>query len=552
MTNKEYADFLLPGVEHTWEDYEKMYPERELPEGAIVTRYAPSPTGLPHMGNFFQCFMSKVFSNQTKGVFFIRIEDTDTERTVENGIQNILDALRPFKIEFTEGYISETEERGNYGPYKQSDRMNIYKAFAKKLIEEEKAYASFLSKEELEEIRTKQAANKERLGIYGRYAKDRNLSKEEVINKINNGESYIIRMKSPGSFFNKVKFTDLIKGTIEMPENDIDEVIIKSDGLPTYHFAHVIDDHLMRTNVVIRGDEYVSSTNKHLQMFEMLGFEPVRYAHIAPLTKNDEGTIRKISKRKDPEAKLLYYIEQGIPIEAVNLYLATITNSNFEGWLDQNPNGKIEDFKFDFKKCSSSSGTLFDLPKLLNISKNYISRLTKDEVYDATLEYAKVYDEELKDILEKYPDYSKAIFNIKRVQKKPRKDYEKYSDVKGQIWYMYDELFNKYKDEYGYDFGSITDKDEIRKIINTYIDKYYDENDDKDTWFSKIQSLCDELGYASNMKEYKENPNNYKGNVADVSTVIRVSLTTRSMTPDLYELLKLIGKEKIKERFNLI
>ena len=534
MTNKEYADFLLPNVEHTWEEYEAMYPERDLPEGAIVTRYAPSPTGLPHMGNFFQCFMSKVFSNQTKGVFFIRIEDTDTERTVENGIQNILDALRPFKIEFTEGYISETEERGNYGPYKQSDRMNIYKAFAKKLIEEDKAYASFLSKEELEEIRTKQAANKERLGIYGRYAKDRNLSKEEVINKINNGASYIIRMKSPGSFFNKVKFTDLIKGTIEMPENDIDEVIIKSDGLPTYHFAHVIDDHLMRTNVVIRGDEYVSSTNKHLQMFEMLGFEPVRYAHIAPLTKNDEGTIRKISKRKDPEAKLLYYIEQGIPIEAVNLYLATITNSNFEGWLDQNPNGKIEDFKFGFKKCSSSSGTLFDLPKLLNISKNYISRLTKDEVYDATLEYAKVYDEELKDILEKYPDYSKAIFNIEREQKKPRKDYEKYSDVKGQIWYMYDELFAKYKDEYGYDFGSITDKDEIRNIINTYIDKYYDENDDKDTWFSKIQNLCDELGYASNMKEYKENPDNFKGNIADVSTVIRVSLTTRSMTPDLY------------------
>lgn len=552
MTNKEFADFLLPNVEHTWEEYEAMYPERDLPEGAIVTRYAPSPTGLPHMGNFFQCFMSKVFSKQTKGVFFIRIEDTDTERTVENGIQNILDALRPFKIEFTEGYISETEERGNYGPYKQSDRMNIYKAFAKKLIEEEKAYASFLSKEELEEIRTKQAANKERLGIYGRYAKDRNLSKEEVINKINNGESYIIRMKSPGSFFNKVKFTDLIKGTIEMPENDIDEVIIKSDGLPTYHFAHVIDDHLMRTNVVIRGDEYVSSTNKHLQMFEMLGFEPVRYAHIAPLTKNDEGTIRKISKRKDPEAKLLYYIEQGIPIEAVNLYLATITNSNFEGWLDQNPNGKIEDFKFDFKKCSSSSGTLFDLPKLLNISKNYISRLTKDEVYDATLEYAEKYDSELLEILKKYPDYSKDIFNIERQQKKPRKDYEKYSDVKGQIWYMYDELFDKYASEYGYDYQAITDKEEIKNIINTYIDKYYDENDDKETWFNKVKELSESLGYASNMKDYKENPDNYKGSVADVSTVIRVSLTTRSQTPDLYELLRLMGKDRIKERFSRI
>ena len=552
MTNKEYADFLLPGVKHTWEEYEAMYPERNLPEGAIVTRYAPSPTGLPHMGNLFQNFMSMVFANQTGGVFYLRIEDTDTSRTVENGIEKILEAIKPFGINFTEGAISETEYKGEYGPYIQTQREDIYKAYAKKLIEEEKAYASFLSKEELEEIRLKQSANKERLGIYGRYAKDRNLSKEETVERINNGESYIIRIKSPGSFFNRVRFNDLIKGTIEMPENDIDEVIIKSDGLPTYHFAHVIDDHLMKTTHVFRDDSWVSSVPKHLQLFEMLGFEPVKYAHLAPLTKNDNGTIRKLSKRLDPEATLAFYPENGIPKEAIMLYLATITNSNFEGWLDQNPNGKISDFKFDFKKCSSSAGTLYDLPKLYNISKNYISRLTKDEVYDATLDYARNYDEELKDILEKYSDYSKAIFNIEREQKKPRKDYEKYSDVKGQIWYMYDELFNKYKDEYGYDFGSITDKDEIRNIINTYVDKYYDENDDKETWFSKIQSLCDELGYASNMKDYKENPDNYKGNVADVSTVIRVSLTTRSMTPDLYELLRLIGKEKIKERFNLI
>ena len=552
MTNKEYADFLLPNVKHTWEEYEAMYPERNLPEGAIVTRYAPSPTGLPHMGNLFQNFMSMVFANQTNGVFFLRIEDTDTSRTVEKGIEKILDAIRPFGINFTEGAISETEYKGEYGPYIQTQREDIYKAYAKKLIEEEKAYASFLSKEELEEIRLKQSANKERLGIYGRYAKDRNLSKEETIERINNGESYIIRIKSPGSFFNKVRFNDLIKGTIEMPENDIDEVIIKSDGLPTYHFAHVIDDHLMKTTHVIRGDEWVSSVPKHLQLFEMLGFEPVKYAHLAPLTKNDNGTVRKLSKRLDPEATLAFYPENGIPTEAIMLYLATITNSNFEGWLDQNPNGKISDFKFDFKKCSSSAGTLYDLPKLYNISKNYISRLTKDEVYDAALDYAKNYDEELKDILEKYPDYSKEIFNIEREQKKPRKDYEKYSDVKGQIWYMYDELFEKYRDDAGYDFGSITDKDEIRNIINTYIDKYYNDNDDKETWFSNIQKLCDELGYASNMKDYKENPDNYKGNVADVSTVIRVSLTTRSMTPDLYELLKLIGKEKIKERFNLI
>ena len=545
MTNKEYADILLPGVEKSWEEYEKMYPERDLPEGAIVTRYAPSPTGLPHMGNFFQCFISKVFSNQTNGVLFLRIEDTDTERTVENGIQNIIDALRPFNIEFTEGYISETEERGKYGPYKQSDRMDIYKAYAKKLIEEDKAYASFLSKEELEEIREKQTKSKERLGIYGRYAKDRNLSKEEVIKKINNGESYIIRIKSPGNFFNKIKYVDLIKGTIEMPENDIDEVIIKSDGLPTYHFAHVIDDHLMHTTHVIRGDEYVSSTNKHLQMFEMLGFKPVKYAHIAPLTKNDNGTIRKLSKRKDPEAKLLYYIEEGIPVEAVNLYLATITNSNFEGWLDQNPNGNID----DFKKCSSSSGTLFDLPKLYNISKNYISRLTKDEVYDRTLEYASKYDEELKELLLKYPDYSKEIFNIEREQKKPRKDYEKFSDVKGQIWYMFDELFNSY--EQNYEWQSITDKEEIKNILNSYIE-IYNESDDKETWFNKIKEVCDKLGYASDMKAYKEKPDNYKGSVADVSTVIRVASTKKSQTPDLYEILRILGKERVKERFNLV
>ena len=394
--------------------------------------------------------------------------------------------------------------------------------------------------------------SKQRIVIYGRYAKDRNLSKEEVLDRINKGEKFIIRIKSPGSFFNKIKVNDLVKGTMEMPENDIDEVIIKSDGIPTYHFASVIDDHLMHTTHVIRGDEWISSLPKHIQFNEMLGFKAPKYVHYAPLTKNDNGTIRKLSKRKDPEAAVSYFTEAGVPKEAIMLYLATVCSSNFEGWLDQNPNGNIDDFKFDFKKIPSSSGTLFDLPKLYNISKNFISRLTKDEVYDRTIEYATKYDEEFKEILEKYPDYSKDIFNIEREQKKPRKDYEKFSDVKGQVWYMYDELFDKYKDEYGYDYQGVTDKEEIKNIINTYIDKYYDVKDDKDTWFNKIKDLSDELGYASNMKDYKENPDNYKGSVADVSTVIRVSLTTRSQTPDLYDILRLLGKERIKERFNLI
>ena len=548
MTSKEYADRLLPGVKHTWEEYEKMYPERDLEKGAIVTRYAPSPTGLPHMGNLFQAFISKVFSNQTKGIFFLRIEDTDTERSIEDGVKKIIEAVKPFDMKFDEGAISDTEEEGNYGPYFQSQRKDIYQAYAKKLIEEGKAYASFASKEELDEIRREQEISKQRLGYYGRWAKDRFLSMEDTIKKIEAGEPYIIRLKSPGDFFKKVVLDDAIKGKIELPENDIDEVIIKSDGLPTYHFAHVIDDHLMRTTHIIRGDEYVSSTNKHLQMFEMLGFEAPIYCHIAPLNKNDEGTIRKLSKRKDPEARLMYYIEEGIPTDAVMLYLATITNSNFEAWLDANPNGKIEEFKFDFKKANSTNGTLFDLPKLLNISKNYLSRLTKEEMYNKTLEYTKEYDKDFYEILSKYPDYTKEILNIEREQKKPRKDYAKYSDVKNGIWYMYDELFeNK-----NYEWQNITDKEEIKTILNTYIDEYYDENDDKDTWFSKMQDLANKLGYAGNMKDYKENPDNYKGNIADVSTVIRVGLTTKSQTPDLYELLRLLGKDKIKIRFNQI
>ncbi len=550
MTNKEYAEFLLPGVEHTWEEYEKMYPERNLKEGAIVTRYAPSPTGLPHMGNLFQNFMAMVFAKQTGGIFYLRIEDTDTERTVENGIKKILKALKPFNIDFDEGVISQTEEKGIYGPYIQSKRKDIYKAYAKKLIEEDLAYASFASKEDLDEIRREQEISKQRLGYYGRWAKDRFISHEETVERIKNGEKYVIRLKSPGDFYNTVELNDLIKGKITMPENDIDEVIIKSDGLPTYHFAHAIDDHLMHTTHVIRGDEWVSSTAKHLQFFKVLGFKPPKYAHLAPLTKNDEGTVRKLSKRKDPEASLMYYIENGIPTQAVMLYLATITNSNFEAWLDANPNGKISEFKFDFKKANSSNGTLFDLPKLLNISKNYISKLTKDEVYDKVLEYSKNYDNEFYDLLVKYEDYSKSIFNIEREQKKPRKDYSKFSDIKNQVWYMYDELWNNaYKD---YEWQKITDINEIKVILNTYINDLYDENDDKDTWFNKIKSLCDKLGYASDMKVYKANPESFKGSVADISTVIRVALTTKSMTPDLYELLRLIGKDRIKKRFNEI
>lgn len=548
MTNKEFASFLLPNVKHTWEEYEQMYPKRNLGKDAIVTRYAPSPTGLPHMGNLLQCFMAMHFARYSNGVFFLRVEDTDTERTVDNGVSKILDVLKNFDIKFDEGMISDTEEIGVYGPYLQSKRKDIYQAYAKKLIEEDKAYPSFVSKEELDEIREYQEHTKQRLGYYGRWAKDRFITKEDAIKRIENGESFVIRMKSPGDFYRTIIVNDLIKGKIEMPENDIDEVIIKKDGLPTYHFAHAIDDHLMQTTHVIRGDEWVSSVPKHIQMFQMLGFEVPKYAHLAPLLKEDDGKKRKISKRKDPEAGLIYYHEQGIPVYAVMLYLATITNSNFEAWYDANPNASIDDFKFEFKKVGSSGGAVYDLEKLTNISKNYISRMKATEVYDKTLQWAFTYDKDFYNLISKYKDYTINILNIEREQKKPRKDFAKYSDVFDQIWYMYDEVFDN--KELVYDFKNITNADEIKNIVRTYINDFYDDNDTKDDWFNKIKLLCDKLGYASDMKEYKANPDKFKGNVADVSTVIRVCLTTSSMTPDLYELLKLIGRERIEKRFS--
>ena len=535
MDFNDLAELIFPNAKDI-SYYEEKYPERNLEEGAMVTRFAPSPTGFIHIGGLFGSIVDRKLAEQSKGVFILRIEDTDQKREIENGVEQIVNGLKDFGITPDEGVISETEEIGNYGPYKQSERKDIYWAYAKKLIEEDLAYPSFATKEELDTIRETQEKSKQRIGYYGRWAKDRFIPKEEAVERIKNGEKFVIRLKSPGDFYKTVVLNDLIKGKIEMPENDIDEVIIKNDGLPTYHFAHAIDDHLMHTTHVIRGDEWVSSTNKHIQFFNVLGFKAPKYAHIAPLMKVDEetGNKIKISKRKDPEFGLVYYHEEGIPIEAVMLYLATITNSNFEAWFDCNKDASIDDFKFEFKKIGSSGGTSYDLPKLFNISKNYLSKLTKDEIYDRVLNYSKEFDTEFYDLLVKYEDYSKSIFNIEREQKKPRKDYATYADAKKQIWYMYDELFDKYFENY--DFGKINDKEEIKNIINTYIDEYYDENDDKDTWFNKIKELSEKLGYAGNMKEYKENPDAFKGNVADVSTVIRVALTSSSMTPDLYEL----------------
>lgn len=546
MNYKELANLIFPDVKDI-SYYEEKYPRRNLKEGAIVTRFAPSPTGFVHIGGLYQSLIAKKIADQTEGVFFLRVEDTDQKREVENGVAGIVNSLKEFKIEPDEGMISETEEKGNYGPYKQSKRKEIYQSYAKYLIEQGKAYPCFCTPEDVEAIRSKQEAAKIRPGYYGIWAKCRNLTVEEMAEKIKNGESYIIRFKSPGREDRKIKHKDVIKGNVEFPENDQDIVIIKADGLPTYHFAHAVDDHLMGTTHVIRGDEWLSSVPLHLQLFHELGFRAPKYAHIAPIMKNDNGNKRKLSKRKDPEAAVSYYEEEGIPEEAVKEYLLNIANSTFENWRRANPDKDMSEFELQLNKMSVS-GALFDMVKLLDVGKTVISKFTAEEVYDKALNWAKKYDEELVKMLED-KEYSLKVFGIERGNKKPRKDIAKWSDVKENIEYMYDEQFNNKQEEYPYQV--ISNKEEINKILTLYMEKYYDEADDKQTWFDKIKELAGEMGYAKEVKEFKANPGMYKAHVGDVSTVLRVALTRRTNTPDMYEIMKILGKDRIAKRFEI-
>ena len=544
MDYKNLADLIFPDSKDI-SYYEEKYPKRSLKEGAIVTRFAPSPTGFVHIGGLYQSLIAKKVANQTEGVFFLRIEDTDQKREVENGITDIVNSLKDFGLEPDEGMISETEEKGKYGPYKQSKRKEIYQAYAKYLIEQGKAYPCFCTPEEVEEIRNKQEAAKIRPGYYGVWAKCRHLTVEEMIEKIKNGESYIIRFKSPGREDRKIKHKDVIKGNVEFSENDQDIVIIKADGLPTYHFAHSVDDHLMGTTHVIRGDEWLSSVPLHLQLFHELGFKPPKYAHIAPIMKNDNGNKRKLSKRKDPEAAVSYYEEEGIPKEAVKEYLLNIANSTFENWRRANPNKDIEEFELNLNKMSVS-GALFDMVKLLDVGKTVISKFSATKVYEESLKWAKRHDKELEKLLEN-KEYSLKVFGIERGNKKPRKDISKWSDVKENIEYMYDELFYSKKQDYPYQV--INNKEEIDKILTLYTEKYYSDEDDKQTWFDKIKELSGKLGYAKEVKEFKANPGKYTAHVGDVSTVLRVALTSRTNTPDMYEIMKILGKKRIVERF---
>ena len=541
MERKDLANLIFPDAkDYTY--YEEKYVARSLPEGAVVTRFAPSPTGFVHIGGIYQSLIARLMTKD-QGVFFVRIEDTDQKREVEGGTKQIIDALYDFDLAPNE-YVDENDvDHGEYGPYKQSLRKEIYHSYAKKLLEEGNAYPCFCSPEDLEAIRNDQEKAKERTGYYGKWTKCRNMPVDMAIERIKNGDPYIVRFKSPGNPDKKIKHKDVIKGAVDFPENDQDIVIIKSDGLPTYHFAHAVDDHLMQTNLVIRGDEWLASVPLHLQLFYVLGFKSPKYAHIAPMMKVDGEGKRKLSKRKDPESAVGYYKEEGIPKQSVLEYLMNIANSNFEIWRKQNQDKSMYEFDFDIKKMGVS-GALFDMVKMLDVSKNVISRYTAEEVYDASLTWAKEYDEELAAMLEN-KEYALKVLSIERGNAKPRKDIAKWSDVKNTICYMYPDKFDKNGE---FEYQKVTDKDEIDNIVKTYFEKYYNPADDKQAWFDKMKDLAEEMGYCREVKEYKANPDAYKGHVGDISTVIRVKLTGRCNTPDLYEIMQVLGLDEIKNR----
>lgn len=543
MDNKKLAELLFPSITKKPEDYEAKYPKRELPAGAQVTRFAPSPTGFLHIGGLFAAFVSERAAHTTGGVFYLRIEDTDKKREVENGISGIVKGIQDFGIKIDEGMMSEVESIGEYSPYIQSKRAKIYQCYCKSLVEKGLAYPCFCTAEELNAVREKQEANKENPGYYGKYAKCRNLSFEEIEENIKNGKPYVLRLKAPGDENKKVILDDGIKGKIEMPENILDVVLLKTDGIPTYHFAHAIDDHLMGTTYVIRGDEWIASAPIHLQLFDVLGFTAPKYAHISPIMKEDEetGGKRKLSKRKDPEAAVSYYHEVGYPNSAVLEYLYTIANSNYEQWRMENPDTPMEEYKFDFSHMSKS-GALFDLMKLTDISKTYISKLSTDEVFEKILAWAKEYNSDFYALLTKDIDYSKSIFGIERGNEKPRKDIAKWEDTPEYSKYFFEAPTS-------YDFPENLTNADMIEILEKY-KKVYNHNDTADDWFPRVRDMSEELGYAKAPKFYKKNPEQYRGHVGDVSSVIRVAATGRKNTPDLYQILQVLGEEETVARFN--
>ena len=544
MDQKALAALLFPDVTETPEDLEARYPARDLPEGAVVTRMAPSPTGFVHLGNLVQGLVAERMAHQSGGVLFLRVEDTDAKREVPGAVEVLINTLKHYGIHFDEGATIDGDS-GAYGPYRQRQRAAIYHVYAKQLVLQGDAYPCFCTEEELTAMRAEQEAKKVNFGYYGEYAVWRDRPIEDVQAAIAAGKPWVLRFRSTGSIENKFKYSDLVKGTLTVTENDIDQVLLKSDGIPTYHFAHAVDDHLMRTTHVVRGDEWLPSLPFHLQLFRAMGWKAPKYAHTAQLMKIDPetGGKRKLSKRKDPELALTFYEQEGYPVPAVLEYLMTLLNSNFEEWRRANPDLPMNDFQFTTKKMSGS-GALFDIEKLRDVSKNVISRMTAEQVYDFVAEWSAVNDKEFNALLTRDPAFSKAYLAIGRGGKKPRKDLALWSDAKGYMDFMFDELFQP-----DYTMPERVSAEDAKAILSDFAGMF-DENDTPDGFFDKMKQIASAHGYAADTKAYKADPSAYKGAVGDVSMVVRVAVAGRQNAPDLQTVMGILGKDKVLERLS--
>ena len=537
------AEAMFPTIDKTPEEYEALYPPRQLPEGARVTRIAPSPTGYLHIGTLYMAMIDRLTASTPGSVFYVRLEETDTKREMEGGADDILAGLNHYGLTIDEGFVAPGTEQGAYGPYQQSRRAAIYQCYVKELVRQGLAYPCFCTQEQLDEVRQRQEAEKQRTGYYGAYAACRDRSPEEALEEVRAGRPYVVRLRSPGSEERRIKFDDLIRGVIEMPENDQDIVLLKSDGIPTYHFAHAVDDHLMRTTHVIRGDEWIASTPIHLQLFRLLGFKPPKYVHVSPIMKEDNGGRRKISKRKDPEAAVRFFAEEGYPADCVMEYLMTIASSDYEDWRRRNPDAPRSAYPFNLKKMSPS-GALFDADKLNDVSKNVIGRMDAETVTAAVLEWAAAYAPDFYALLSRDPAYARGIFSIDRGGPKPRKDLAKWADAPDYAAYYFDESFSG-----AFELPENIDPADAVAILQAYRE-VYDPSLDKQAWFDSVKALCPALGFCPEVKEYKKNPGGYKGHAGDVSTVIRLAATGRRNTPDLCGILQLLGKERVLDRLD--
>ena len=551
MKYAELAQAIFPDVTETIYDLEKRYASRGLSATQQVSRFAPSPTGFLHTGSLFTSMLAHKVAVQSNGIFYIRLEDTDTKRTIVGVAEMLISEMERFGITPNEGYLG-SEEIGNYGPYKQSERRDIYRIVLKHMIENGLAYPCFCTEQDLTELRIVQEQNKAMTGYFGEYAVCRHVKPSEAIKKVKAGDPYVIRYRSPGNHKNKIEVHDLIRGKISIAENDADIVILKSDGLPTYHFAHVVDDHFMKTTIVIRGEEWISSLPLHYQLFMSLGWNPPTYAHLPVIMKIDEntGNKRKLSKRHDPEAAVSYFLERGIPTEAVVVYLMTIANSNFEEWIIQNGLRKYKDFVFSFEKVSLE-GALFDMKKLLFYAKEFLAQLTAAEISFRALEYGKVYQPELTKLITLNPSYFEQIMNIERNQEKPRKDYAMMSDIFPAVSFFYDDLYLKLIAEKGLEYRDKFSKKTIVEVLNA-LKEEMPYGVDEQTWFAQITEIGIKLGFAPNNKVYKAEPDLYLGQPGDIAEIIRVAITTSVKSPSLNQVLNILGKTRVNERIDLI